>query len=1050
MKKIVLLLAGLFFLLIAAKTQPYYFRHYQVENGLSHNTIFCTTQDHNGFLWFGTKDGLNRFDGYRFKTFNIGLNEKESLTRDLILSLATDGKGTVWVGTQKGLYYFDAERERFVSFLDTIHGINDIFFDKEGQLWFIADNTVNRYNFATKKATIFPPEWFFSATSLCQTPDGTMWFSTLDGYLQQFNAASQTFKSYSVFSHSPTAESNVIQKIVSDRNGTILIGTNNQGIKEFWPAKHDYRDVLTFNPDQTTIFVRDILQVSEQEVWFATESGIFIRNTASGKFVHLKKKTLDPYSLSDNAIYALYKDAEGGIWAGSFFGGVNYFAKQQATFQKFFPDNSKNSISGNAVREICEDKDGNIWIGTEDAGLNKLNPKTGELLHFQPTGKPGSIGYYNIHGLLVDDEELWVGTFEHGLNILDIRSGKVKRHYINGANAHGLKNNFIVSLLKTRKGDIYVGTAWGIYRYNRKSDQFFYLTELAEGSFISCLLEDGAGTIWVATHNRGLFYINPQTGAKGHFRNEPESANSLANNTINALYEDSSGNLWLSTEGGGLCRLEKKKEKFTRYSTKNGLPSNFVFKVLEDQNKTIWVTTAKGLVNIDVARDKLTVFTKADGLLNDQFNYNSGYQDQQGNLYFGSVQGLIKFNPDAFFHTQHTPPVYITGLQVQNKEIERSQDSGILKKSILFTRHITLPHDQSSFSIDFAALGFRSPETTEYRYIMKGLDKEWTYLKTNRKVYFTNLKPGTYTFKVKAGSNGRWSPQETTLTVVVTPPFWATTWACLFYFLVVTFLVVYLIRSYHRMQENKKEKEIYQAKIEFFTNIAHEIKTPLTLIKGPVENLSEMTAQAPDIQEDVAMLERNTNRLLHLINQILDFRQTETKGFSLDFSEVNMNEILQEAYETFRLPAKKKNLHYTLDLPVTPTVLLADAEALTKVFHNLFSNAVKYSQSTVLARMVQPGKSENKLFIEISNDGHPIPEEMREKIFEPFFRMKEVKKQNGTGLGLALARSLTELHNGKLYVKETQTNNNIFIVELPIHFIAKKRRTINETSREIA
>lgn len=1017
---------------------------------MSHNTVFCTAQDKKGFLWFGTKDGLNRFDGYRFKTFPITKEEKSSLTRDLILSLATDHRGNLWVGTQKGLYYFDSERENFVPFLDTLHGINDLFFDRKDQLWFIADYTVTTYNFATKKTTTFPPEWFFSATSLCETPDGTMWFSTLDGYLQHFDAPTQTFRSYSVFNHSPPAESRVIQKIAADPHGTILIGTNNQGIKEFWPDRHDYRDVLTFNPDRTSIFVRDILQVSEQETWFATESGIFIRNNSTGKLNQLKKKTLDPYSLSDNAVYTLYKDTENGIWAGTFFGGLNYFIRQQATFQKYFPDYSKNSISGNAVREICEDKTGNIWIGTEDAGLNKLNLKTGTVSHFEPTGKPQSISYYNIHGLLVVDKELWIGTFEHGLDIMDIATGKVKRHYAAGVGDHGLKNNFIVSLLQTSKGDVYVGSAWGLYQYNPKTDHFRYMEEVAEGSFISCLAEDRDGTVWVGTHNRGLFYFNPTTEKKGHFGNEPADPNSLSNNSINSLYEDSHQNLWLSTEGGGLCRLDRSRSRFTRFNTKNGFPSNFVFKVLEDQKKTIWITTSKGLVNLDEAGKKMTVYTKANGLLNDQFNYNSGYKDADGNIYFGSVQGMIKFNPDAFRDNAYTPSVYITGLQVQNREVERAEDSTILQSSLLTTQRITLPYDQSSFSIDFAAVSFTSPETTEYSYIMNGLDKEWTYLKTNRKVYFTNLKPGTYTFRVKAGNGGLWGENTAALRIVVTPPFWATIWAYLFYFLAAFLLVFYLIRSYHQVQENKKEKEIYQAKIEFFTNIAHEIKTPLTLIKGPVENLGEMVDQTPAIREDVTTLNRNTNRLLNLINQILDFRQTETKGFSLDFSEVNVNDIMQEAYLTFKPLAIKKNIRYILSLPPTPVTLMADDEALTKVFHNLFSNAVKYAHNDVVVKLQPPARGENRLVVEFSNDGRTIPADLKEKIFEPFFRIRETNKQKGTGLGLALVRSLVELHNGKIYVKESESGRNIFIVELPYPSLANKRNTVNETNNQIA
>jgi signal transduction histidine kinase/ligand-binding sensor domain-containing protein len=1020
-----------------------------VENGLSHNTVFSSVQDKKGFLWFGTKDGLNRFDGYQFKTFSIKREQRGRLAGDLILSLALDPKGTLWVGTQRGLFYFEEKKERFISFLDSTSGINDIFFDKNGQLWFTADHTANRYNFTTKKQTSFPTDWFFQATSLCETADGTMWFSTRDGYLQQFNAATQTFKSYSVFDHSPPTESKMIQKIVYDpAKARILIGTNNQGIKEFDPASLTYKDLLIYNPDKTTIYVRDILPANEEETWFATESGIFILNNSSGNIQNLKKKTLDPYSLSDNAVYTLYQDTEGGIWAGTFFGGINYYPKQHSTFQKFFPDYTKNSISGNAVREICEDRNGNIWIGTEDAGLNKLVPATGEITHFKPTGTPGSISYYNIHGLLPVDDELWIGTFEHGLNIMDIKTGKVKKRFVANEGTNRLNSNFVVSLLQTHSGEIYVGSAGGVYRYNRKRDDFSYLKGIAEGSFTPSMFEDRDGFIWVATHNRGLFYFDPSSDAKGHFRHEPGNANSLTNNSINSIFQDHKGYLWLSTEGGGLCRFDKAKKQFRRYSTKDGLPSNFIFKVLEDDDKNLWITTSKGLVKMNTTKEEMTIYTKANGLLNDQFNYNSGYKDKAGNLYFGSVQGMIKFNPDAFQTNQHMPPVYITGLQVQNKDVDITQDSSILQTSILHTNKITLPYDQSSFSIDFAALSFTAPETITYSYIMSGLDKDWTQLPSNRKVYFTNLKPGTYTFKVKAGSNGTWNePRQ--LTFVITPPFWATRWAYLLYALVILSVVYFLVRSYHQVQENKKEKEIYKAKMDFFTNIAHEIKTPLTLIKGPVENLSEMATDVPEIKDDVSTMERNTNRLIKLINQILDFRQTETKGFSLDFSEVNMNEVLQEAYLTFKPLAQKRGLLYNLELPSENVTMMADAEALTKIFDNLFSNAVKYAQQQISIKMLTAAR-DNKLVIEISNDGYLIPAEMKERIFEPFFRIKETSKQKGTGLGLALVRSLVELHNGKVYVKETSSGYNLFVVELPYSSLSNRiKQTTGKTNQII-
>ena len=999
-------------------------------------------------MWFGTKDGLNRFDGYRFKTFNISNKDESSLTRDLISALAIDKFGVLWVGSDKGLYHFDAQYEKLVPFIDTLPSINDICIDRQGQMWFTSGPMVCRFNFEKKELTRFPPEKYFFATSICEAEDGSMWFSSSNGYLLKYNAALQIFHRFNVFEHSLPAASNWIEKILADQKGSIFIGTPGQGIKQFNMATLQYKDVLSYNTDKTAVYVRDILQVNPNELWFATESGIFIFDKATGKFTNLKKKFLDPYSISDNAVYTLHQDSEGGIWAGTYFGGINYFPKQYFSFQKYFPDYTKNSISGNAVREITEDHAGNIWIGTEDAGINKLNPKTKEITRFEPTGAVSSIANSNIHGLLVVQNDLWIGTFEHGLDIMDIKTGKVKKHYRAGPGVNDLKSNFIVSLLQTKTGDIYLGTSNGLFKYIAGNDNFASPPEVPEGGFISCIMEDHESTIWIGTHSRGIFYFNPKTGEKGNYHNEPDNKNSLTSNILNAIYQDSEKNLWFATEGGGLCQLTQDRKQFKRITTKNGLPSNFVFKVLEDNNKTLWITTSKGLVNLNIKQGVTRVYKKANGLLNDQFNYNSGYKDAQGRLYFGSVQGMITFKPDAFYQSTFVPGIYITDFQIPNKELGLARDTTIIRKSILVTDKLTLPYDHSTFSIDFAAVSFTSPEMTEYSYIMEGLERQWNHIKSNRKVYFTNLKPGTYVFKVKAGMNGVWNRQIKELIIVVNPPVWATQWAYLVYILVSGSILYHVVRTYHKMQEDRKEKAIYQANIEFFTNIAHEIKTPLTLIKGPVENLSEMVNEVPSIREDVVTMERNTNRLVNLINQILDFRQTETRGFSLDFSSVNINEILQETYLTFEPVAKKKKLFYQLDLPSNEIHIMADGEALNKIFTNLFSNATKYADKRVDIKLVPPGKDDERLIIEITNDGYVIPRAMKEKIFEPFFRLKETIKQKGTGIGLALAKSLVELHNGEVYLKDTEDGSNTFVVELPYLGDQPKRKR-SEITKEL-
>lgn len=1034
--KLVALLLSTVCLVFTVKAQPFFFRNYQVESGLSNNTVYCSAQDSSGFLWFGTKDGVNRFDGYHFKVFNMH-DKGQPMETNLIGCLLIDKDDRLWVGCQKGLYLFDRQKERMVRFIDSLTEINALQIDAKGRLWFISRLTVCRYDFETKKIKTFPPSQYFNASSICLSEEGDIWVSTPNGLLQQFNEARESFTTFNLFAHSPKPASYSIVKIYTAGKGVLYAGTTSQGLKRFDMAKADYTDVLTLNPDKTTVYVRDIKKYADNEFWLATESGIFIYNTATGTFIQLKKKLTDPYSLSDNAVYTLCKDKEGGMWAGTYFGGINYYSKQFAVFQKYFPDNSPNSISGSVVREICKDSLGNLWIGTEDAGLNKMNLSSGAVTQYRPSGKTNSIAYSNIHGLTIAGNELWIGTFEHGLDVMDINTGKIKKHFIAGNGAHDLKSNFIVSLLHTRAGDIYAGTSNGLFKFSRSLNGFEPVASLTPYTFVSCLLEDAAGQIWIGTHDRGLYYYNPANKQKGHFANEPFNKNCLPNNTINAIYEDSKKNLWLATEGGGLCKLNSHRKLFTVYTDKKGLPSNFVFKVLEDNSHQLWITTSRGLVNMNPDTEKITVYTKANGLLNDQFNYNSGYRDENGHLYFGSVKGMIHFRPDNFFTSSIVPPVLITGLQVNNKEFDLYSDSGLINKSVLYTDEITLPHNRSSISIDFAAPGFISPEMTVYKYMMTGLSDEWTEVRPNRKIYFTSLSPGDYVFKIMAGNNGNWS-RERQLKITILPPWWTSTWAYIFYAFVVITIGYYLLRTYHIISEDKKEKEIYEAKIDFFTNIAHEIRTPLTLIKGPVENLLEQADELPSIKEDVTTLERNSNRLIALITQILDFRQTETKGFSIDFQKINITALLRENYLNFSLLAKKKQLHYTITVPPAEIFALADEEALNKIFSNLINNAVKYAQHTVNIRLLPVENTTANVVIEIENDGLLIPHEMSEKIFEPFYRMKEAVKQQGTGIGLALAKSLTELHKGSLYLKKNNNSLNVFVLSLPLKRADKK------------
>lgn len=1025
--------------------QSYYFRHYQVENGLSNNATICSLQDKKGFLWFGTKDGLNRFDGYSFKIFRNLPNDSGSIGSNFIHCLYEDPTGILWVGTENGLYQFNEATESYLQPKGTANiPIRDIRMDGKGNLWFIGGFTLCKYNIEKKILKEYPINNYFEATSICTSADGTLWASTPIGLLEKYNPTNNSFTAYDVFFHSAPTVSKWVERVYATSQGKILVGTSNQGAKLFDTQTNTYQDILTYNTNKTEIFVRNFVQTSADEYWIATESGIFIYNMNNGDVTNLQKKYNDPYSISDNAVYCFVKDKEGSIWAGTYFGGVNYYPIQNTAFKKNFPRLGENSISGNVVREIHQDDAGNLWIGTEDAGLNKYDTATKLFTHFEPAGDKKSISSTNIHGLLVTGNEVWTGTFENGLDVLNINTGKVERHYASGAGERSLKSNFIYCIAQMSTGEIMLGTTTGAYQFNRAGDDFSLLPGMPVNNWYTGILKDKNDVIWASTYGNGINFYNTKTKTAGNFRYEAGNRNSLCNDRVNSIFEDSKNNLWFATEGG-LCMLNKTTNDFKRYTTENGLPSNFILSILEDERNNLWLSTSKGLVCFNPQTNRTIIYTRVNGILSDQFNFNSAYKDKDGKMYFGSVKGLISFHPAEFIKDTFVSPLYITGFQIFNKELTIAKTGSPLTKSIINTSSIVLNYNQSTFSIDFASLSYTAPEMSEYAYQMEGLDKDWIYLKTNRKVYFTELSPGTYTFKVKtATSSGVWHKQQTILTIQILPPWWGGRWAFFVYILGGLLMVYYFTRYYHKRTEEKnrrkielieseKEKEILQAKIEFFTNVAHEIRTPLTLIKGPLEKVIKNTAEVSIIKDSLKIMERNTNRLIDLSNQLLDFRQTEIKGFSLTCIKTDIAELLTDTYINFKPLAEQKNIDFVLNITTPELFAFVDIEAFNKILTNLFSNAIKYAESKVMVDLPPVEKQDKCFTIEIKNDGYLVPFEMKDKIFEPFFRLPETSKQKGTGIGLALSRSLAQLHKGALDLKESENSMNVFYLTMPVN-----------------
>ncbi|WP_447639984.1 MULTISPECIES: ligand-binding sensor domain-containing protein [Chitinophagaceae] len=1030
------------------EAQSNYFRRYQVEQGLSNNTATCIVQDNKGFIWIGTKDGLNRFDGYNFKTFRQNPHDSTSLGNNSVWKLYAAKNGTLWIGTERGIYYFNPTTETFAPLPNAPRAwVRKIAEDSKGNLWFIIDFQLFEYNIASKQTLHFDNLSIQNCSTLEVLDNGQLWIGTGDGRIGQYNPATDSYQSYSLFTHSPSPISAWIERIYDYNHQYLLVGTSSQGVKKFDKTTHTYSDILTYNQDKTPVYARDFMKQSGDKFWVGTESGIYICDINMDTYVHWEKHYNDPYSLNDNAIYSFYKDKEDGIWVGSYFGGVNYYPKSNPLFEKYLPNASTNAIQGNAVREIVSDEHNNIWIGTEDGGLNKFNTQTQIFSNKKPDGKAGSIAHSNIHGLLRDGDTLWIGTFEHGLDIMDLKTEKVVRHFNSSDLKGDLHSNFVHSIYKTSEHTIWLGTSNGIYTYNSQKNNFEERKEFPAHAFYSSILETEDGTIWAGTFQHGLHYTNPKRNIYGELKIFKNKKNLLTENRITYLYQSHDNHLWIATENG-LYSVSVPTMQVVEYSAANGLPSNLIYTVTQDQLDRFWITSSKGLILLNANGKLLRTFTQTNGLLGDQFNYSSVLNNSDGYIYYGSLKGLIRFNPLTLKQDNYVPPLYITNFSVLNQPLT-VQSKGYLTQSLLITRQITLPYNQSTFNIDFAALNYESPDNVQYAYILEGLDENWNLIKNNRSVYFTNLPYGKYVFKVHStNSSGLWQNNEYSLSIIITPPFWKTGWAYLLYFLLGAGIVIYAIASYRNYFYNKhkrdlerytiqKEKELIQSKIDFFTNVVHEIRTPLTLIKAPLEKIVNQIEQLPNIRKYVLTMQRNTERMILLSDELLNFQRTEINGFELKLRPINIAPLLAEIIEQFEYAASIKNITIKTHLLNESIMAALDKEAFVKIVSNLINNAIKYANSLLVietATFTLPSNDMHgrQLHILFKNDGKKITDDLTEKIFEPFYRLESVKPQPGMGLGLALARSLAILQKGTLTFVPTDDVFNIFLLTLPL------------------
>lgn len=1045
---------------IASAQERIHFRNYTVTDGLQSNTIWAISQDEQGYMWFGTKDGLSRFDGYQFKSFKFDKKNPSSIGNNFIRKIFKYDAKTYWIGTEEGVYILDLESEAFTP-LATLgeQMIFDILRDRRGNVWIATGskglfrydpvsgalvNFVHRNNDRNSISVNL-------VRCLAEDNEGAIWIGTMRG-LDVYDPESMTFRHYY---HSPEKESlshNSIISLHSDLSGNIWIGTLTGGLNSYDRKTNSFKRYAKSKKNSINDnIVRAIYQPTPDKLYIGTEKGLNILDIPTQTFRHFTNRNNDPQSISDDAVYSIFEDKEGGIWLGTYFGGANYFHRQDTNFELYYPTEEKNNLSGNAVSAFLEAGPGEVWVGTEDGGLNLFDVarKTFKQYPFEPGQE--ALSYHNIHALYKDRKgNLWIGTFSGGLNVYNPATGKIKKYTSRIDDPNSLSNNTVYTINEDRQGRIWVGTVAGVNLYDPKTDSFTRITSKKLGrSCIYDIHDDGQGVIWFATYNNGLIGHDQDTDEWFEFSKDT-SANSLSTNKVISIFCDKNKNLWLGTDGGGLNFFDRRTRSFKVFNEQHGIPSSLVYGVLEDNEGLLWLSTNNGIVHFNPGTNAGKHYGKFDNLQSPQFNYKAFMKASDGRFYFGGINGFNVFFPDSIKRIRSSNYISFTNLQLFNRDITIKAGNSPLRNVINYSKHLTLTHEQSVLSLEYAALSYLSPKRTRYAFKMEGFDNDWNYVDGQRKATYTSLPPGDYVFKVKATNNdGTWTSNNATMHITILPPFYLSTLAYCIYFGLAVFIFIVARRSAIRRQEkrnkirlkklkNKEEKVFYKQKMEFFTTMAHEIRTPLSLITAPLDNLITSGKGGPEVQEQLRIMDKNSNRLLTLVNQLLDFRRIESNVYSIRTERMELVTNVHSIYSRFSPMALKQDVQFSLSTKTDRLEVYADPEALTKILSNLLINAFKFTRSRVEVRINEPTQDEcgrHFFSISVEDDGIGIPEDELENIFKKFFKITSGKHQysnvGGTGIGLALAKSLSEKHGGNLLAESQEGIRTVFTVQIP-------------------
>lgn len=1065
-------------------------KFYSTDKELSNSLINAVYQDRKGFIWIATENGLNKFDGTRFSIYRHNAMDSTSLKNNYVRTLFEDSRGNFWIGCINGLQRYDRATDNFHElFISRKDGrknphITSIIERRNGDLWIA---TSGQGAISLKKNS--NPASFHIETELTdrigsnylnvifEDSRQNLWIATEEKGLYRYSPENKELKSYKAPYHIAGDD---VSAICEDAHGQIFVGTLTKGLFRLSSRQEgNFEPVLYQN--RMNLNIRTLIIDTRGKLIIGTDGEGVKEYQPQQDIIVDSEINAGPFDFSKSKVHSLIEDKDHNLWLGIFQKGLILVPGISNKFDYYGHKSiHNNTIGSSCVMAIHTDEQATIWIGTDNDGLYAINDQGKQLRHYtHQAGNPQSVPGTILCLYEDSNQELWLGSYFDGLARINKQTGTcqdVTSLLQGNLNAGKPK---VSCIIEDKNKNLWVGTyGSGLYKINLPTQHVTYYESTRNenddwsinrlpNDWISYLLEDKEGMIWIGTY-KGLAVLNPQTD---NFINYKKQNNLLPGYVVYSLLESSNGEIWAGTSEGLVC-LNKDRLTPVLFTTADGLPSDIICGLAEDEKKNIWISTHQGISKLNPPEKKFINYYAGDGLQGNEFTRTAVFKDKRGKIFFGGTNGVTAFYPQDITEIKKEMNVLITGFHVANRPVKKGDKSGnnvITDTAVMDTEQFTLAYNENTFSIDFSVLEFSNPDRISYQYKIKELGDEWisTQPGTNR-VTYSSLKPGKYTFSVQARDHNNFSNIRT-VTIAITPPWYQTWWAkviwgCLGALLIYALTMYILSRIRHRQEvmRQKHMEQINEAKLQFFINISHEIRTPMTLIISPLEKL---LAEHSEKQPVYLMIYRNAQRILRLINQLMDIRKLDKGQMHLKFRETDIVGFINDLMQTFNYQAQKKNITFTFEKELEGADSLKvwiDLNNFDKVLMNVLSNAFKYTHEggniEVLLKTghndAYRGALKDYFEIDITDNGIGIDKNKIEQIFERFYQIDNDMTQSnfGTGIGLHLSRSLVELHHGIIKAENREDGQGTrFIIRLPLgsnHLKAEELENPEETGSE--